>query len=256
MVNSGWCKRPALAVAEHVGEGEQPRLAGGQQLLAGELGRGVEVEAATRPCRRPRRARSRRRAGAPRCRARPAGSRGRPRRSRAPRTSAAVPPGSAPRPSRNGRRSAWTSRCHQGDVALMRAGRLGTCLDQLRRFRGKGTATLATGAPLRLFRSRKEHHGEGHCQLAAQGQRRRSRRQALRRPDGAEHPSRQGHARHPARPAPDQRRGEDLRALPHHRAGRARVRRIAGAQLPLRGRRGLPLHEPAELRAGRGAPRT
>ena len=141
--------------------------------------------------------------------------------------------------------------------AVMPGRRSRSSLDRRGRFRGKATADARNhGARLRLLRSRKEHHGEGHCQLAAQGQRRRSRRQALRRPDGAEHPSRQGHAGDPARPAPDQRRGEDLRALPHHRAGRAGLRRIAGAQLPLRGRRGLPLHEPGQLRAGRGAPRT
>ena len=43
MVNSGWCSGAALAIAEHAGEGEHPRLAGGQQLLAGELRRGVQV---------------------------------------------------------------------------------------------------------------------------------------------------------------------------------------------------------------------
>ena len=36
-------QRPALAVAEHAGEGEDPRLAGGQELLAGELRRGVQI---------------------------------------------------------------------------------------------------------------------------------------------------------------------------------------------------------------------
>ena len=35
---------PALAVAEHGREGEEPLEAAGQQLLAGELGRGVEVK--------------------------------------------------------------------------------------------------------------------------------------------------------------------------------------------------------------------
>ena len=67
---------------------------------------------------------------------------------------------------------------------------------------------------------------------------------------GAEHPPRQGHAGHPARHAPHLRRGEGLRALPHHRAGRARLRRGPGAHLPLPGRRGLPLHEPGDLRPG------
>ena len=37
-------QRPALAVAEHMGEAEDPRLARGQELLAGELRRGVQVE--------------------------------------------------------------------------------------------------------------------------------------------------------------------------------------------------------------------
>ena len=36
-------QRPALAVAEHLGEGEDPRLARGEQLLAGELRRGVQM---------------------------------------------------------------------------------------------------------------------------------------------------------------------------------------------------------------------
>jgi len=33
----------AFAVAEGAGEGEQARLASGEQLLAGEFGRGVQV---------------------------------------------------------------------------------------------------------------------------------------------------------------------------------------------------------------------
>ena len=48
--------------------------------------------------------------------------------------------------------------------------------------------------------------------------------------DGREHPSRQGHAGDPARHAPDRRRGEGLRALQDHRAGRARLRRGPQAQ--------------------------
>ena len=62
----------ALAIAEDRREGEDLLLARGQQLLAGELRRGVQIE---RPssCRRARSARSRRHAGASRCRARPAG---------------------------------------------------------------------------------------------------------------------------------------------------------------------------------------
>ena len=37
-------QRGPLAVAEHAREGEQPRFAGGEQLLGGEFGRGVQVE--------------------------------------------------------------------------------------------------------------------------------------------------------------------------------------------------------------------
>jgi hypothetical protein len=37
-------QRPALAVAMDLGEGEDALLSGRQQLLAGEFGRGVEVE--------------------------------------------------------------------------------------------------------------------------------------------------------------------------------------------------------------------
>ncbi|MET3867741.1 hypothetical protein ABIC20_005050 [Methylobacterium radiotolerans] len=40
----GMVQRPALAVAEHPGDAEQPRLARGQELLAGEFRRGVQVE--------------------------------------------------------------------------------------------------------------------------------------------------------------------------------------------------------------------
>ena len=43
-VNSGWCSGAALAVAEDAGEIEDPRLAGRQQLLAGEFRRGVQIE--------------------------------------------------------------------------------------------------------------------------------------------------------------------------------------------------------------------
>ena len=63
---------------------------------------------------------------------------------------------------------------------------------------------------------------ESHRQLRPQGQYARDRRQALRRPDRRKLPSRQGHADHPDRHAPDQRRREDLAALQDHRAGRAR----------------------------------
>ena len=41
----GMMYRAALAVAEHAGEGDDLRLAGRQQLLAGEFGRGVQMHA-------------------------------------------------------------------------------------------------------------------------------------------------------------------------------------------------------------------
>ena len=43
MVNSGACKAPRLAIAEDPGEGEDARLAGGEQFLHGEFRRGVEI---------------------------------------------------------------------------------------------------------------------------------------------------------------------------------------------------------------------
>ena len=48
------------------------------------------------------------------------------------------------------------------------------------------------------------------------------------------------------------RRREGFGALPHHRAGGARLCRGARAHLPLPRRRRLPLHEPGNLRPGRG----
>ena len=54
--------------------------------------------------------------------------------------------------------------------------------------------------------------------------------QALRRPQRRKLPSRQGHADHPGRHAPDQRRRKDRAALQDHRAGRARPRRGSGLQ--------------------------
>ena len=64
---------------------------------------------------------------------------------------------------------------------------------------------------------------ESHRQLAPQGQYRRARRQALCRPERRKLSSRQGHADHPGRHAPDQRRRKDGAALQDHRAGRARL---------------------------------
>ena len=64
-------QRAALAVAEHAGELDDPGLARGQQLLAGEFRRGAQIKRppASRPAPQ---GRSQRRADAPRCRARPA----------------------------------------------------------------------------------------------------------------------------------------------------------------------------------------
>ena len=42
-------QRPALAVAEHAGEVEDPPLAGRQQLLAGEFRRGVQISGVRSP---------------------------------------------------------------------------------------------------------------------------------------------------------------------------------------------------------------
>ena len=44
----GVVQRPALAIAEHRDEREDLALAGGQQLLAGELGRGVQIHGSAR----------------------------------------------------------------------------------------------------------------------------------------------------------------------------------------------------------------
>ncbi len=48
----GMMQRTALAVAEHAREGEQPLLAGCEQLLGGELRRGMEIELRTARVRR------------------------------------------------------------------------------------------------------------------------------------------------------------------------------------------------------------
>ncbi len=227
MVNSGWCRGPRSRLRNTWAKVNRRGLAGGQQLLAGELGRGVQVEPAMRACRRwpwASVAKACRWVSLPGETCRMQGSTStKPRASnqRAQRAPGCGRGRAGTAAGRRGRRG-----CHQGE---RRQSQGVTLAGPRAAIRGKGTATLASAHRRRRFRSRKEHHGEGHCQLAAQGQRRRSRRQALRRADGAEHPSRQGHAGDPARPAPDQRRGEDLRALPHHRAGRARLRRIAAS---------------------------
>ena len=94
---------------------------------------------------------------------------------------------------------------------------------------------------------------ESHRQFYSQGQRHRARRQALRGSDRREHPSRQGNPGQPDRNAPNQRRGEDLRALQDHRPGREGDHRGPEFQLPLQGCRRLPLHEQRQLRSGPGA---
>ncbi len=94
---------------------------------------------------------------------------------------------------------------------------------------------------------------ESRRQLAPQRQCRRHRRQALCDPDRREHSPGQGHPGQPVRHAPHFRRREGVRALPHHRAARARLRRRARVRLPVPGRRGLSLHEPGKLRPGRGS---
>ena len=65
-----------------------------------------------------------------------------------------------------------------------------------------------------------ENSLESHRQFYSQGQRHRAGRQALRRSDRREHPSRQGNPGQPDRNAPNQRRGEDFGALQDHRPGR------------------------------------
>ena len=50
----GMMQRAALAVTEHTREGEDPRLAGGQKLLADKLRRGVQMEFGARAGRRAR----------------------------------------------------------------------------------------------------------------------------------------------------------------------------------------------------------
>ena len=208
----GMVQRAALAVAKHAGELEDPPLARRQQLLAGEFRRGVQIEPRAL-ARRARPARSRRRAGAPRCRARPAGSRPRPRRSRAPRKTPRGRHDARARASRNGRRSAWTCGAHQGEASAI------ACPSaRPRENAGEGAqdqyvaARDSSGRPQRAARPPARSRNivrESHRQFAPQRQYRRGRRQALRRPHRGKLPSRQGHADHPDRHAPDQRRRED-----------------------------------------------
>ena len=75
----------------------------------------------------------------------------------------------------------------------------------------------------------------------------------MRRHEGREHSSRQGHARHASRHAAHLRWREDHRALSHHRPGRARLPRGQDLQLSLRRRHGLQLHGARDLRADQRA---
>ena len=223
MVNSGWCSGPRSRLRIDVGEGEQPRLAGGEQLLAGELGRGVQIEPA---------------------RAAPSGPielgregvqmrlvAGRDLQDRGldldevalRRTSRAGPPGCALR--REQERAPVGVDVRRATRARRRSSRQSTRLDETGsgfgdRRRAESQA-IGAGAPALVTQG--SHHGKVIASSLRKGNVVDHRRQALRRPDGAEHPSRQGHAGDPARPAPHQRRREGLRALPHHRAGRARL---------------------------------
>ena len=114
---------------------------------------------------------------------------------------------------------------------------------------GRGTPLSGSGRSQQY----QENSFESHRQFYPQGQRHRARRQALRRSDRREHPSRQGHPGQPDRNAPNQRRREDFRALQDHRPGREGDHRGPQLQLPLRGRRRLSLHEYRQLRPGSGA---
>ena len=98
----GMMQRAALAVAEHAGEGDDLRLARRQQLLAGELRRGVQMHPGAR--RRPAPSSSVANACRwVRCPARPGGSASRPRRN----------PGRA----NHSRSAAWMRRAPAGTAA-------------------------------------------------------------------------------------------------------------------------------------------
>ena len=111
----GVVERAALAIAEHRREREDPLLARSEQLLHGELGRGVEIERTV--CRaRARSARSRRPADGSRCRARPdEAGRVDLDEALAPRTRRGSAVLIARAPEETGRRSAWRSGLHQGE---------------------------------------------------------------------------------------------------------------------------------------------
>ena len=206
-------QRPALAVAEHMGDAENSRLAGRQQLLAGELRRGVEIERRARAAgRRP--ARSRRRAGAPRCRAN-LQRRGLDLEEAAP--AKPVPQRRQDAAARQQERPpvGVDSRSHQGEGSVIAASCARAFGAENAGERGQdqyGAARNARAWFEALAPDAKQRNStcEGHRQLASQGQCPGDRRQALRRAERRKLPSRQGHADHPGRHAPDQRRREDV----------------------------------------------
>ena len=180
MVNSGWCSAPRSRLRKTRAKIEDARLARRQQLLAGEFRRGVQVERLAAPVR----SRSASVAKACRCASLPgetcsaAGSR--PRRSPRRRTSARSAAAMRPRASRKGRRSAWRLGRHQGEdrssahglwTGMLSAGMLASA--RIRRC----AEYAGTAAP--KSQTEESVRGEGHRQLAAQGQCRRARRQAL-----------------------------------------------------------------------------
>ena len=202
MVNSGWCSGAPLAVAEHAGEAEDPRLARRQQLLAGELRRGVQVE---RPAAPPAGVTSSV-AKACRCASLPGET-----------CRAAVSTSTKPRVlnhSPQGRQDAAARQQERPpvgmDVAAPTRARGRSSLPSVRPFAkmagepGAGSVWCApTIRGARPSNSQyEEDHREGYRQLGPQGQRPRHRRQALCRPDRRKLPSRQGHADDADRHAP------------------------------------------------------
>ena len=225
----GMMQGPALAVAEHPREFEDAALACGEQLLAGEFRRGVEIEPRTRAGRRHELGREGMQMGLVAGRGLENGGLdldevlGREklpqrlldaatgREQRPPvGMDGAVPPGCR----------LWFahfSKDRWPNLGITRGAPY--CGNRWRMRKG----SVWCGPPGRagcpaIHRSR-NHSREGHRQLASQGQYRRDRRQALRHPDCGEHPSRQGHAGDPGRHAPPQRRGEIVVALEDDRAG-------------------------------------
>ena len=285
MVNSGRCRSPRSRSRNTRANSKIFCLAGGQQFLAGEFRRSPQIPRRAR--RRRRRSSSVR--GACRwvslpgetCRM-PVSTSAKPCSSNHARTAVVM----APRAARNGLTSACRAGVHHGDGAdslrvvqsfdpcVPRSDRVGPtsaifrAIQQstgrpVKRWHRAAKSVCCSPKPLRWPRDTmsgsvpgqniRKNSFESHRQFYSQGQRHRARRQALRGSDRREHPSRQGNAGQPDRNAPNQRRGEDLRALQDHRPGRKGDHRGPEFQLPLRGRRRLPLHEQRQLRSGPGA---